>query len=150
MLQKNVAHLNDKKLSIMLFLIDHEALQTTGNKIFGDEYIKEARHPEPKILTEVFEILANNEDLEEDDFRLDFIQELLSFVDISIVEKPKFIELKFSKFEEEFDESIYTKDELKLITNIINRYKETTPRNIANECFKLQKVRDTQKGETII
>lgn len=150
MLEKNVAHLNDKKLSIMLFLIDYESLQTNGSKIFGDEYIKESRHPEPKLLTEILEILANDEDLEDDDFRLDFISELLSFIDVSIIEKPKFIELKFSKFEEEFDDTIFTKDEMKIINTILNKYKEKTARNIANDCFKIDMVRQTQKGEIIL
>ncbi len=150
MIEKDVAHLNDKKLSILLFLIDYKSSQINGSKIFGDEYIKESRHPEPKLLTEIFEVLANDEDLEDDDFRLDFIQELLSFIDISIIEKPKFIELKFLKYEEEFDNSIFTKDEMNLIDEVIKKYKEKTARNIANDCFKIDIVRQTQKGEIIL
>lgn len=149
MLQKDVAHLNDKKLSILLFLIDNDHLAKNGSKIFGDEYIKEARHPEPKTLTEIFEILANDEDLADDDFRHDLIGELLSFVEINIVEKPKFVELKFSKYEEEYDESIFNKDELKTIDFFIKKYKGTTPRNIANDCFKLDIVREAKKGDII-
>lgn len=150
MLEKDIKQLNDKKLSALMFLIDYESLQKNGKKIFDDEYIKESRNPEPKLLTEIFEILANDEDLEDDDFRLDLIQELLSFVEIQIQEKQNFIELKFSKYEEEFDKSIFNKDELDIIKTIAHKYKDASPRNTANDCFKIEKLRETQKGEVII
>lgn len=41
-----------------------------GQKLFNEEYIKGARHPEPIILGELFDIVANEEDLEEDDERI--------------------------------------------------------------------------------
>lgn len=149
-LDKEAASLNDKKLSILLFLIDYESMENNGTKIFGDEYIKSSRNPEPKILTELFEIMANNEDLEEEDPRLDLIQELLAFVEIEINEKPKFIELKFHKYEEEFDPSIFSKEEMGIIRDMVKKYKDATPRNIANDCFKIEKVRETKNGEVII
>ena len=150
MIENKVSHINDKKLSILLFLIDYKSLQTYDIKIFGEEYIKAPRNPEPKILTELFNIIANEEDLEEDDERLYLIQELLDFVDIEIVKKPNFIELQFIKVEEEFDKSIFTRKELKLIDNIIEKYKNTTVRNTANACFNIEKVRETINGEIII
>ena len=150
MIENKVSYINDKKLSILLFLIDYKSLQTYDVKIFGEEYIKAARAPEPKILTELFDIIANQEDLEEDDERLYLIQELLDFVDIEIVKKPNFIELQFIKYEEEFDKSIFTKKELKLIDSMLEKYKNTTPRNIANDCFNIEKVRATPTDEVII
>ncbi len=150
MIENKVSHINDKKLSILLFLIDYKSLQTYDIKIFGEEYIKTPRNPEPKILTELFNIIANEEDLEEDDERLYLIQELLDFVDIEIVKKPNFIELQFIKVEEEFDKSIFTRKELKLIDSTIEKYRDTTVRNIANACFKIDKVRETTNGEVII
>ena len=33
---------------------------------------------------------------------------------------------------------------------MIEKYKDTTVRNIANACFNIEKVRETAKGETII
>lgn len=150
MIENKVSHINDKKLSILLFLIDYKSLQTYDIKIFGEEYIKAPRNPEPKILTELFNIIANEEDLEEDDERLYLIQELLDFVDIEIVKKPNFIELQFIKVEEEFDKSIFTRKELKLIDDIIEKYKNTTVRNTANACFNIEKVRETINGEIII
>lgn len=119
-------------------------------KIFGDEYIKTPRNPEPKLLTEIFEIIANQEDLEEEDEKLYLIQELLDFVDIEIVHKSNFIELQFIKYEEEFDKSLFTRKELKIIDNILEKYKDTTVRNVANDCFKIEKVRTTPQGEVII
>lgn len=150
MIENKVSFINDKKLSILLFLIDYKSLQTYDTKIFKEVYIKEARAPEPKMLTEIFDIIANQEDLEEDDERLYLIQELLDFVDIEIVKKPKFIELQFVKYEEEFDNSIFTKKEFLLIDSVLKKYKDTSIRNIANECFKIDKVRQTPKGEVII
>ncbi len=150
MIENKVSYINDKKLSILLFLIDYKSLQTYDVKIFGEEYIKTARAPEPKILSELFDIIANQEDLEEEDERLYLIQELLDFVDIEIVNKQNFIELQFIKVEEEFDKSVFTKKELKLIDSMIEKYKDTTVRNIANACFNIEKVRETAKGETII
>ena len=53
--------------------------------------------------------------IEEDDERIFLMQELLDYLDIEVIEKEKFIELNFIKMEEEFDESIFSKDELKTI-----------------------------------
>ncbi|RXJ88068.1 type II toxin-antitoxin system antitoxin SocA domain-containing protein [Arcobacter sp. CECT 8985] len=150
MLHKQVNHLNDKKLSIMLFLMDYNHQKYCGEKIFGDEYIKEKRHPEPKIISELFDIIANSEDLEEDDARLYLIQELLEYIDIEVVEKKNFIELKFLKMQEEFDDTIFSKDEMKTIHKIVSTYIDTTARNIANDTFKLEEVRNTALNEKII
>ncbi len=150
MLHKQVKHLNDKKFSIMLFLIDFNHLQFCGKKIFGEKYIKSARNPEPKVLGEIFDIIANGEDLEEEDERLYIIQELLDYLDIEVEEKKNFIELRFLKMEEEFDESLFNKDEMKTIHKVIETYFDATTRNIANATFQLEEVRKTSKGEVII
>jgi hypothetical protein len=70
MLENKVSHLNDKKLSILLFLMDYKHMEIYENKIFGEIYIKDNRSPEPQVLAELFDIIANSEDLEEDDERL--------------------------------------------------------------------------------
>ncbi|RXI48031.1 DUF4065 domain-containing protein [Malaciobacter mytili] len=150
MLHKQVKHLNDKKLSIMLFLMDFNHLKFCGKKIFGEEYIKSSRNPEPKVLGEIFDIIANGDDLEEEDERLYLIQELLDYLDIEVEEKEKFIELRFLKMEEEFDETLFTKDEMKTIHKIVETYFDTTTRNIANATFQIEEVRKTPKGEIII
>lgn len=150
MLHKQVKNLNDKKVSILLFLIDFNHLKYCGNKIFNDTYIKGSRHPEPVIVSELFDIVANEEDLEEEDERIYLMQELLDYLDIEIVEKEKFIELNFIKMEEEFDESIFSKDEMKTIHKIVSEYLNTSTRNLANDCFKIEEVRATQNGEVII
>ena len=149
-LDKNVANLNDKKLSILLFLIDYNHLEKHGTKIFEETYIKTNRNPEPKILANLFDIIANNEDLEEDDERLYIIQELLDHLDIEVIKKDNFIELKFLKMEEDFDKSIFSKIELNTISNVIKQYKNETPRKMANACFSINKVRETKKDEIII
>lgn len=150
MLDKEVKNLNDKKLSIMLFLMDYNHLKNCEKKIFGDEYIKDNRNPEPKILGDIFNIIANEEDLEEDDERLYLIQELLDYIDIEIIKKPKYIELQFVKMEEDFDDTLFEKEELKTINKIIEKYKNHTLRNIANDTFKIEQVRATLKDADII
>ena len=45
MLHKQVKHLNDKKVSIMLFLMDFNHQKYCGQKLFNEEYIKGTRHP---------------------------------------------------------------------------------------------------------
>ncbi len=109
MLDENVSHLNDRKLSILLFLMDFNHLENCGEKIFGEEYIKDKRNPEPRILAELFDVIANQEDLDEEDERLFLIQEILDYIDIELITKDKFIELQFIKMEEEFDESYLKK-----------------------------------------
>jgi hypothetical protein len=150
MLHKQVKFLNDRKLSIMLFLIDYNHLQYCDAKIFGDTYIKSTRNPEPKILGELFEIIANEEDLDEDDERLYLIQELLEYLDIEVEAKDKFVELKFIKMEEEFDDTLFSQDELKTIHKIVSEYLDASPRSVANACFHIDKVRKAEKGEVII
>lgn len=150
MLHKQVKHLNDKKVAIMLFLMDFNHQKYCGKKIFNDEYIKGSRHPEPVVVGELFDIVANEEDLEEDDERIFLMQELLDYLDIEVLKKEKFIELNFIKMEEDFDESIFDKDEIKTIHKIVTLYQDMSSRNIANECFKIDEVRATAKGEIII
>lgn len=150
LIDKKVPQLNDKKLAVMLFLMDYNHLENCGQKMFDEEYLKNNRQPEPKILNEVFEIIANGEDLDEDDERLFVIQELLDYIDIETIQKEKFVELQFIKMEESFDEELFDLDELKTINRMIKLYGDMTPRNIANACFKIDKVRDTAVGEIII
>ena len=150
MLHKQVKQLSDKKISIMLFLMDFNHSKYCGQKIFNDQYIKGTRHPEPVILGELFDIVANEEDLAEDDERIYLMQELLDYLDIEVIAKEKFIELNFVKMEEDFDESIFNKDEIKTIHKIVNQYQDASARTIANDCFKIDEVRNTIKGEIII
>ncbi len=150
MIDNKVTQLNDKKLAILLFLIDYNNLETCGDKVFGETYIKANRNPEPKVLTEIFDIVANSDDLEEGDERLYVIQELLDHLDIEVLTKQKYIELKFLKMEEEFDEELFTKEEFKTINKIVEKYKNETPRKMANICFSIDKVRETAKGDVII
>ncbi len=150
MLHKQVKQLNDKKVSIMLFLMDYNHQKYCGQKLFNESYIKGSRHPEPVVISELFDIVANEEDLEEDDERIYLMQELLDYLDIEVIKKEKFIELNFIKMEEEFDASIFDKDELKTIYKIVSQYQDASARNIANDCFKIDEVRNTVNGEIII
>jgi uncharacterized phage-associated protein len=150
MLHKQVKQLNDKKVSIMLFLMDYNHQKYCGQKLFNESYIKGSRHPEPTVLGELFDIVANEEDLEEEDERIYLMQELLDYLDIEAIKKEKFIELNFIKMEEEFDESIFDKDELKTIYKIVSQYQDVSARNIANDCFKIDEVRNAANGEIII
>lgn len=150
MLDKDVKHLNDRKVAILLFLMDFENQKKTGEKIFNEDYIKDKRNPEPVVIGEIFEIIANSEDLDEEDERLYIIQELLDYLDIEVLTKDKFIELKFIKMEEEFDKSLFSRKELNSIEAVIEKYGEDTARKVANATFKIQKVRDTALNEIII
>ncbi len=149
MLHKQVTHLNDRKLSIMLFLMDYNHSRFCDSKIFDEEYLKASRNPEPVILSELFDVIANNEDLDEEDPRLFLIQELLEFLDIEVKEKNSFVELKFIKMDEDFDDTLFSKEEMTTINKIVQTHLDTTPRNVANDCFKIEEVRNTPKGEII-
>ena len=150
MIDNKVSNLNDKKLCIMLFLIDYNHLENCESKIFNEVYIKSKRNPIPKTIGSIFDVIANDEDLEEDDERLYIIQEFLEYLDIEILKKEKFSELKFIKMEEDFDKDIFNQDEMKTIDKIIKKYKDETPRKMANVCFAIDKVRETQNNEVII
>jgi len=101
-------------------------------------------------LTEIFNIIANNQDVDENDDRLYIIQELLDHLDIEILSKSKYTELKFVKMEEDFDKDVFSSKELKIISKICQEYKNDTPRKIANSCFSIDKVRQTSVGDIII
>jgi len=150
LLDEKVLHLNDRKLSILLFLMDFNHLENCGTKIFGEEYKKDKRNPEPIVISELFDIIANQEDLDEEDERLFLISELLEYLDIEIITNDKFIELEFIKMDEEFDEELFSKEEMKTINKVVEKYKDETARKIANACFQINKVRDTALNETII
>lgn len=149
-LHKQVNYLNDKKVVIMLFLIDYEHLKYCNRKIFGDVYIKTPRYPKAEVICEIFDIIANNKDLKEDDERLYLIQEVLDYMDIEIIKKKNFLELNFIKIEEEFDDTLFNEDEMKTIHKIVSLNNKTTTRNLANSCFQLDDVRNTANGEVII
>lgn len=150
MIHKQVKLLNDKKLSILIFLMDYNHQKFCGKKIFGDVYIKGARSPEPKVLAELFEIIANEENLDDEDERVYLIQEILDNVDIDIIERENFTELKFVEIGVEYDESLFEEDELKTINKLVLQYKDATPRIIANDTFKIDEYRAKEKGEVII
>jgi hypothetical protein len=145
-----VENLNDKKLLALLFMIDNTHLEEHGEKIFGDEYTKEKRTPEAKIMGDIFDIIANDIDLEEDDERLYIITEFLDSLDIEILEKEKFIELNFVKMEEDYDKSVFTEIEKITIGTTVAKYLKETPRQMANATFQIEKVRTTAIGEVII
>ena len=150
MLENKVENLNDKKLEALLFMIDYTHQKKHDEKIFGDEYIKAKRSPESKIMGDLFGIIANDIDLDEDDDRLYLITEFLDYLDIEILEKSKFIELKFIIMEEEYDKSLFSKKERKTIESIVEKYSKETPRQMANATFAIDKVRETPVGEVII
>lgn len=150
MLEKKVVNLNDKKLCALLFIIEYNHLQTYEEKIFGETFIKGKRSPEPEILGDIFNIIANNLDLEDDDERLYIITELLDFLDIEILEKEKFNELNFIKMEEEYDKSVFSQKERKTLEAVVEKYLKETPRQMANATFAKEKVRNTALGEIII
>ncbi len=89
--------------------MDFNHLENCGTKIFGEEYKKDKRNPEPIVISELFDIIANQEDLDEEDERLFLISELLEYLDIEIITNDKFIELEFIKMDEEFDEELFLK-----------------------------------------
>ncbi|WP_428024846.1 type II toxin-antitoxin system antitoxin SocA domain-containing protein [Arcobacter sp.] len=150
MLHKQVKLLNDKKLSILLFLMDYNHQKFCGKKIFGDEYIKGSRSPEPRLLSELFEVIASEQILEDDDERVYLIQEILDNVDIDIIERENFIELKFIEIGVEYDESLFDEEELKTINKLVLQYKDATPRLIANDTFKIDEYRAKEKGEVVL
>ncbi len=150
MMENKVINLNEKKVSALLFLIDYEHLEKYEKKVFAEEYIKTKRAPEPKILGDLFQIIANDVDLEDEDDRVYIITELLDFLDIEILEKEKFTELGFVKMEEEYDPSLFSKTEKEVMHEIIEKYKKETPRQVSNKTFGIQKVRETTIGDIII
>jgi hypothetical protein len=150
MIENKVTHLNEKKLSALLFLIDYTHLEKHKKKVFGEKYIKTKRAPEPKILGDLFKIIANDIDLEDEDERVYIITELLDFLDIEILDKEKFVELGFIKMEEIYDPSLFSQSEKEVINEIIKKYKKETPRQISNATFSIEKVREIAIGEIII
>ena len=150
MLHKKVKHLNDKKLTLMIFFIEFNHTEYCGSKIFFDTYIKQKRNPEGLILSDLFDLIANEEELEEDDLRQFLINELCEYVEIDINKKDTFVELKFTPLDEEFDEELFSKDEMKTIQKTINAYSETSVRNLSNETFSLDIVRNTEIDNIIL
>ncbi len=150
MLHKQVKALNHKKIELMLFFMELNHLNFCGKKIINETYIKTQRGVKALVLDELFTLILDETNLEdEEDDRIYFIQELMDFLDIDIVEKPTFKELKFYKIDEDFDESIFSSDELKTIHKIVTLYKDTSVRNLANECFSLENIRKKDINEII-
>lgn len=150
MLHKQVKSLDNRKVELMLFFIELNHLDFCNKKITNETFIKDKRAPKALVLSELFEIILSEDDLDEEDDRVYFIQELMDFLEIEIVDKPTYKELHFSKYEEDFDESLFTADEMKTIHKVVSLYKDTSSRNLANESFSIEKVRLCENGEVII
>lgn len=150
MLHKQVKALNNKKVELMLFFMEFNHLKFCGKKIVNETFVKEKRGVKASILGELLEIIINEEILEEDDERVYFIQELMDFLEIDIVDKGTFKELRFKKLDEEFDEDIFSKDELKTIHKAVTLYKDFSVRNLSNECFSIDIVREKNENDIII
>ncbi|WP_034255547.1 type II toxin-antitoxin system antitoxin SocA domain-containing protein [Aliarcobacter lanthieri] len=150
MLHKQTKTLNNKKIELMLFFMENNHLNFCNEKIINETFIKDKRGVKSVVLSELFEIIINEDILDEEDDRVYFIQELMDFLDIEIFEKENFKELKFSKLDEDFDEGIFSKDELRTIHKIVTLYKDTSVRNLSNECFSIDKVRQTENQEVIL
>ncbi|MBL3519304.1 DUF4065 domain-containing protein [Arcobacter lanthieri] len=150
MLHKQTKTLNNKKIELMLFFMENNHLNFCNEKIINETFIKDKRGVKAVVLSELFEIIINEDILDEEDDRVYFIQELMDFLDIEIVEKENFKELKFAKLDEDFDEGIFSKDELRTIHKIVTLYKDTSVRNLSNECFSIDKVRLTENQEVIL
>ena len=134
----------------MIFFMEFNHTEYCGSKIFFDTYIKQKRNPEGLILSDLFDLIANEEELEEDDLRQFLINELCEYVEIDINKKDTFVELKFTPLDEEFDEELFSKDEMKTIQKTINAYSETSVRNLSNETFSLDIVRNTEIDNIIL
>ncbi|WP_418179012.1 type II toxin-antitoxin system antitoxin SocA domain-containing protein [Aliarcobacter lanthieri] len=150
MLHKQTKTLNNKKIELMLFFMENNHLNFCNEKIINETFIKDKRGVKAVVLSEIFEIIINEDILDEEEDRVYFIQELMDFLDIEIVEKENFKELKFAKLDEDFDEGIFSKDELRTIHKIVTLYKDTSVRNLSNECFSIDKVRQTENQEVIL
>ncbi|HJE03758.1 hypothetical protein AAX26_01568 [Aliarcobacter thereius] len=152
LIHKQVKSLNHKKLELLLFFIEKNHIDFCGKKIINETFIKTPRGVKALVLDDLFSIILEekvfNED-EEDD-RIFFIQELMDFLDIEIVEKESYKELLFYKLEEDFDESLFSQSEMRTITKVLNEYKDISVRNLANESFSLEIVRKTDKDEVVL
>ena len=150
MLHKQVKALNHKKIELLIFFCELNHLNFCGKKILGETFIKTSRGVKAEVLDELFTLILDEVEFEdEEDDRVFFIQELMDFLEIEIVEKERFKELKFSKLDEDFDETIFTSDELKTIHKVVTLYKDTSVRNLSNECFSIDLVRNTETNEVI-
>ena len=150
MLHKQVKALNHKKIELMLFFIEYNHLNFCNQKIVNETFIKTSRGVKPLVLDELFNLIIDDVEFEdEEDDRVFFIQKLINLLEIDIVEKPTFRELKFAKIDEDFDETIFTSDELKTIHKVVTLYKDTSVRNLSNECFSIDLVRNTETNEVI-
>ena len=150
MLHKQVKALNHKKIELLIFFIELNHINFCGKKILGETFIKTSRGVKAEVLDELFNLIIDDVEFEdEEDDRVFFIQELIDFLEIDIVEKPTFRELKFAKIDEDFDETIFTSDELKTIHKVVTLYKDTSVRNLSNECFSIDLVRNTETNEVI-
>ena len=94
MLHKQVKALNHKKIELLIFFIELNHINFCGKKILGETFIKTPRGVKAEVLDELFTLILDEVEFEdEEDDRVFFIQELMDFLEIEIVEKERFKEL---------------------------------------------------------
>lgn len=146
-LENEVKQLSERKLLAMLFLIDFNYFEKNGKFVFIDDYIKEKRYVKSALLSEIFEIIKSEKDIEGDELEF-LIKEFLEFIEIDIDKKENHIDIKFQAIEK-FDSEAFDEREFEILKEITKTYKNSSNRNTLNALFSIDKFREVEEEQHI-
>jgi len=146
-LENDVKQLSERKVLAMLFLIDFNYFEKNGKFVFIDDYIKEKRYVKSALLSEIFETIKLEKDIEGDELEF-LIKEFLEFIEIDIDKKENHIDIKFQAIEK-FDSEAFDEREFEILKEITKTYKNSSNRNTLNALFSIDKFREVEEEQHI-
>ncbi len=125
----DVESLGKTKLMKLLFYTDKYHLENFGRAVFGDAYYKLPQGPVPTITLNVINSLNESE---KDDFS-EYGEVFSKYVKTEETEQPhRYKAMKFIP-QSEFNEKLFSKSELKVMDDVIAKFKDYTARQISDE-----------------
>ena len=150
MLDSESRFLNHRKIALMIFLVDFYHLEQYGVKVFGDDYVKDPREPKSVMLDNLFQVIIEDDEIDETDDSYFLIGELMEYLDIDVIHRGRYKELKFFKRYESFNDEMFSETEFEILEYIIKKYKNETSRKTANSIFRIDDFRAVDNGDIII
>jgi len=152
MLDSKSKYLNNRKIISLLFMVDYYYKEEHNEKVFGEIYKKDDREPRAVILENIFQIIIDNDDLDENDENYFLIKEMREYLKINVVNRGRYKELKFLKVNEDegFDRELFSDEEFEMLKYIVKKFLGDSSRKVANAVFRIDEFRALESGDIII
>lgn len=142
--ESNVEHFGKTKLMKLMYFADKCHLETYGKTIFFDDYYKLPRGP---VANLTLNIINNINEEDGEDFKT-YTDDFKTIIEVNIQADEGVNITKFVP-KSTFQKELFSKSEMSVLTDIVNRYKSYTKDEISNESHLLKEYKNTQMNSII-